>query len=69
MLKIGIAVDDYKIPAFKRGIKEAGYIYDIGPGVTNTTKFIYVYCSKRQLPELTKLIRELNLSSTKSNMN
>jgi len=69
MKKIGVAVDDYKVPAFERGIKEAGFEYKTGPGVTSDTKLISVQCEVRRLPELARLIKELNLSATKSSMN
>ena len=37
-MKAGIAVDDYKLPVFRRRLSEAGYTYeDAGPVTGDTT--------------------------------
>lgn len=41
-MKAGIAVDDWKLPYFRKGLEEAGYTYEDGGALTATTTLLKV---------------------------
>lgn len=41
-MKAGIAVDDWKLPVFRKRLKEAGYEYRDGGALTNDTTLLTV---------------------------
>ena len=41
-MKAGIAVDNYKLPVFRRRLKEAGYKYEDGGALTGDTTLLAV---------------------------
>lgn len=42
MKKAAIAIDDWKLPIFKRHLAGAGYTFKQGPGLTKTTLMLTV---------------------------
>ena len=42
MKTVGIAIDDWKLPVFKRHLDRAGYSYTQHPGLTKDTLFLKV---------------------------
>lgn len=42
-MKVGIAIEKWKLPIFSRHLKQAGYSYDDGAGVTADTIMLYVH--------------------------
>ena len=40
----GIAVDDWKLPVFKKHLDAAGYRYNLHPGITEGTSLLQVEC-------------------------
>lgn len=45
MLRVGIAVDNWKLPVFRRLLTEAGYAYRDGGALTAETTFLKVETS------------------------
>lgn len=43
MKKVGIAIEKWKLPIFSRHLKQAGYSYSDGAGVTEDTIMLYVH--------------------------
>lgn len=41
-MRAGIAIDTWKLPIFKRHLKEAGYEYEFGERITSNTRMLYV---------------------------
>lgn len=41
-MKVGIAIDDWKLPIFERHLSKAGYIYDKKLGLTSDTLLLTV---------------------------
>ena len=41
-MKAGIAVDNWKLPVFRRRLSEAGYAYEDGGGLTGDTTLLTV---------------------------
>lgn len=41
-MKIGIAIDRYKLPVFNKHLTDDGYTYTTGDGVTADTMMLYV---------------------------
>jgi len=41
-MRAGVAVDDWKLPTFRKLLTEAGYTYTEGPGLTFETSMMYV---------------------------
>ena len=41
-MRIGIAIDDWKLPTFQKYLKKTGYTYEQGEGLTPNTFMLYV---------------------------
>lgn len=41
-MKVGIAVDDYKLPVYRKGITEAGFAYEDGGALTGSATLLTV---------------------------
>lgn len=41
-MKVGIAIDDWKLPIFERHLLQAGHVYEKRPGVTKDTLLLTV---------------------------
>lgn len=41
-MKAGVAVDDWKLPVFRKLLTEAGFEFKEGPGLTADTSFLTV---------------------------
>lgn len=44
MKTAGVAIDNWKLPIFKRHLDEAGYAYTEHPGLTKDTMILKVKC-------------------------
>lgn len=42
MVKVGIAIDDWKLPIFERYLSEGGYAWEQRAGVTDGDLFLFV---------------------------
>lgn len=45
-MKVAIAIDDYKLPVFKKHLDAAGFAFEQGPGITPDTINLYVITDK-----------------------
>jgi hypothetical protein len=55
-MKAGIAVDNWKLPVFRKRLTEAGYQYTDAGGLTHDTTLLTVECS--DILKLKKVMRE-----------
>jgi len=65
MKKAGIGIDPYKLEVFKKELTIAGYEYTVG-ALTKDILMIYIHFEERDLENVKKLIRKINLKA-KSN--
>jgi len=66
MLKAGIAIDDWKLPIFKRHLSEAGYQFEQHPGVTKDTLTLTVFATS--IDELGEIVLAANTEAAKGRM-
>lgn len=59
----GILIDEYKLPVFESGLKEAGYTYIVPPCSVRSVVVLKVTCT--DLLRLEELTKKLNLEATK----
>ena len=63
MPKAGIAIDKYKLPVFERRLREAGFTFKQGPGLTKDTLFLTVETD--EILGLKTVIEAANAEATK----
>jgi hypothetical protein len=56
-MKVGIVVDDWKLPIFKKGLDDNGYRYEAIPALKNTIILKVEFDSRDRIETL---VRELN---------
>lgn len=57
-MKSGIAIDDWKQPIFEDILTEAGWTYEVGPGVTPDTRMIHVEHKPEELQRLAQTVQK-----------
>jgi len=58
MPKAAIAIDDWKLPIFKRHLTEAGYSFGQHPGLTDNTLTLVVHT--KSIKDLEVVVRKAN---------
>ncbi len=64
MKKAGIAIDSWKLPIFERHLKQGGYTYQEGAGLTDDTRMLYV--STENLEALSVVVGAANIEAAKT---
>lgn len=65
MMKIGIALDGYKLPLFEQELTGYGYEYTVGNGITPNTILITVEVGTADVPQLAKHVKIINTRAQK----
>lgn len=63
-MKAGIIIDYWKLSIFESHLKRAGYVYNVGPGITAETKLITVVFEDKDAVE--KVVREANTTAART---
>ncbi len=63
MKTAAVAIDGWKLPAFKKHLDAAGYSYTVGPGVTRDSLMLYV--KFKWVKELKPIIEAANTECRK----
>lgn len=63
-MKIGIFLDEWKLPTFKRRLTAEGYKFKKGPGVAPGTVSLHI--ESEDLPALNVLIKDINEEAARS---
>lgn len=58
LMKVGIAIDDWKRPTFERILSASGFDYEVFPGVTSDTLLIRVMCDEKDLDRLHETVQK-----------
>jgi len=58
-----IAIDDWKLPVFKKGLEDHGFTFAVGPGLSPKTLFLTLEIPKEKLGELTIVVKQCNLKA------
>lgn len=64
MSKAAIAIDSWKLPIFERHLKQSGYAYEQGKGLTQDTMFLYV--DTENVVALETVVRAANTEAAKT---
>lgn len=59
-MRIGIAIDNWKLDIFKRNLTDAGFGYSQTPGVTADTIMLYVVIEDKRLESLKTVVIAAN---------
>ena len=66
MKKIGIVIDKWKLEIFAKVLREAGYGFERGPGITKDTFNLYVNIPDDEVDKLTDIVAVANSRAAKS---
>lgn len=66
MKRIGIVVDNYKLPKFKEGLKELDLFSSDKPFTKGTTT-IFVMCYEERIEDIAKMCKKLEIDFRRSN--
>lgn len=69
MKTAGIALDNYKVQKFEQLLKEKGYNFTTGPGLTKDTQLIKVMYEDFQFSELKAIVETAEMITTGANKN
>lgn len=65
-MKVGIVVDDYKLPKFREALNKVGFVFSDKPFTKGVTA-IFLHIQPSQLNELKKICIELQINFNQSN--
>ena len=70
-MRVGIAIDRWKLPIFNKHLAAAGLKHSSGPGVTDDTMMLYVIIAPANKDTVVQLVKEANAecASSKPNLN
>lgn len=68
-MKAAVGIDDYKLETFKAALKDAGFPFEVLPGVTSDTFLLSVEFEGVELEHLNKVLREANDKARRSKRN
>ncbi len=66
MKKVGIALDDWKVPIFLPILEREGYTGEVTLGVTPNTRFIYVKCEQKDLRKMKRILERCQRKAAES---
>ena len=60
MKTAGIVIDAWKLDIFQRHLEKAGYVADVGPGLTPDTLLLRIQFDEEQSAAAAKVVRAAN---------
>ena len=58
-----IAIDDWKLPLFRKGLEDAGFSFEVGPGLSKGTLFLKLEIPQEKLGELTMAVKQCQVKA------
>ena len=66
-MRVGIALDRWKLSIFKKHLDNAGFKYSSGPGISDDTMFLYVITD--ELPRIQQVVQNANDEAAQTKQN
>lgn len=58
-----IVIDDWKLPVFRKGLEEAGFTFEVHPGICAGTLSLTLEIPKEKLGDLAIVVRQCNIKA------
>jgi len=58
-----IAIDDWKLPVFRKGLEDAGFDFEVGPGLSKGTLFLTLEIAEEELGHLTRVVKQCQVKA------